>query len=188
MKAALAERKAKGARLGNIRNLPDAQRKGAMANKRAAIFRARELETLFAEAKRLAARTVPEIAAKLNELGERTAQGKAWTPGNFYQARRKKKARKASAGPTPAAIAPPRPSIYDGDGRLTEDGLRRFNAAMAIKRYKPRTSGKLMRDMRFNPYDVSICPGLHYGAPMKMVFREPLQKWIEKVEASGGGP
>jgi hypothetical protein len=181
MRAALGRSKGEGASLGNTSNLRDAQLKGAVSVANLARFRARELENLFAEAERLGARTAQDIAAKLNDAGQKTAQGKAWTTGNVYQRRLKIKARKATVGAKPGPTMPPKPSIYDHHGRLSTDGLRRFKAAMAAKRFRAGTTGKLMMDMGFNRHDVSICESLEQRAPMKVAFREPLRNGSRKL-------
>jgi DNA invertase Pin-like site-specific DNA recombinase len=66
-RAAVAPKKAQGARLGNRTNLPDAQAKGVAANREAAdAFAANVLPTFRA------------IATMLNDRGVRTARGGAW--------------------------------------------------------------------------------------------------------------
>jgi hypothetical protein len=185
-KASLKISKANGVKLGNTKNLSVAQRKGAASNAKAAAFRAREFEKLVAAAERLGARSPRATVAKLNAMGHKTAQGRVWTVENFYRRRGMNAARKAKVV-TSAPIIPTKPSIYDYAGRLTADGLRRFKASMAKKRYKPLTTGKLMLDMGFNRYDVSIRDGLRQLTSMKLGFRGPLQKWIEDTEAGGAG-
>jgi DNA invertase Pin-like site-specific DNA recombinase len=186
-KAALGLTKAQAVKLGNPR-LGDAQRRGSASVKKNAAFRAYEQSRLIAQAKAAGAKTAHDIATKLNEAGHRTAQGKEWTAGNVHQIRRKIKARANSARPKPAPSFSAKPAIFDPDGVLTLDGLGRFNSAMAVKGYKPGATGKLMKDMKFNPHDVSIRPGLLRMAPMKIAFRDPLQTWIEEAETGQGKP
>jgi hypothetical protein len=186
-KAALGLTKAQAVKLGNPR-LGEAQRKGSASIKKTAAFRAYEQSRLIVQAKAAGAKTAHDIATKLNEAGHRTAQGKEWTAGNVHQIRRKIKARADSARPKPAPSFSAKPAIFDPDGLLTLDGLGRFNSAMDVKGYKPGTTGKLMKDMKFNPHDVSISPGLRRIAPMKTAFRDPLQNWIEEAEAGQGKP
>jgi DNA invertase Pin-like site-specific DNA recombinase len=77
-RAALAQKKAQGARLGNRTNLPDAQAKGVAANREAAdAFAANVLPTLR-QIQASGATTFRAIAAALNNRGVRTARGGLW--------------------------------------------------------------------------------------------------------------
>jgi DNA invertase Pin-like site-specific DNA recombinase len=77
-KAALAQRKAQGAVLGNRTNLPDAQAKGVAANREAADAFAANVLPIVRQIQATGATTLRAIAAALNDRGVRTARGGAW--------------------------------------------------------------------------------------------------------------
>lgn len=76
---ALGAKKAAGMLLGNRTNLPEAQRRGADANRRKALIQAQDLLAILDEAKAAGAETKRDFADALNVRGICSAQGKAWT-------------------------------------------------------------------------------------------------------------
>lgn len=178
-------RKRKGLPVGNnTASLEDAQRKGAASNRKLAQQRSVEFDDLEAEAKRSGAKTAKQIAEALNTRGHKTAQGLPWTEGIVHRERGKSKARKVVGSSSPGPSPPTKPPVYAADHRLTPSALDRFETAMAAKKFKPRATGKLMKEMGFSRHDVSIVEALSYGGPMKQAFREPFLKWLEGVEAT----
>ena len=77
-KAALAQKKAQGAVLGNRTNLPDAQAKGVAANREAADAFAANVLPIVRQIQAAGATTFRAIAAALNDRGVRTARGGTW--------------------------------------------------------------------------------------------------------------
>ena len=77
-KAALAQKKAQGAKLGNRTNLPEAQAKGVAANRVAADAFAANLLPIVCQIQAAGATTFRAIATALNDRGVRTARGGAW--------------------------------------------------------------------------------------------------------------
>jgi DNA invertase Pin-like site-specific DNA recombinase len=77
-RAALAQKKAQGALLGNRTNLPDAQAKGAAANREAPDAFAANVLPIVRQIQASGATTFRAIAAALNNRGVRTARGGAW--------------------------------------------------------------------------------------------------------------
>jgi DNA invertase Pin-like site-specific DNA recombinase len=77
-KAALAQKKAQGAVLGNRTNLPDAQAKGVAANRVAADSFAANVLPIVRQIQAAGATTFRAIAKALNDRGVRTARGGAW--------------------------------------------------------------------------------------------------------------
>ena len=77
-KAALAQKKAQGAVLGNRTNLPDAQAKGVAANREAADAFAANVLPIVRQIQAAGATTFRAIAEALNDRGVRTARGGAW--------------------------------------------------------------------------------------------------------------
>jgi DNA invertase Pin-like site-specific DNA recombinase len=76
--AALAQKKARGALLGNRTNLPDAQAKGIAANREAADAFAANVLPIVRQIQASGVTTFRAIAAALNNRGVRTARGGAW--------------------------------------------------------------------------------------------------------------
>ena len=76
--AALAAKKAQGAKLGNRTNLGDAQAKGATANRAAADAFAANVLPVVRQIQASGATTLRAIAEALNARGIRTARGGAW--------------------------------------------------------------------------------------------------------------
>jgi DNA invertase Pin-like site-specific DNA recombinase len=77
-RAALAQKKARGAILGNRTNLPDAQAKGVAANRDAADAFAANVLPIVRQIQAAGATTFRAIATALNDGGVRTARGGAW--------------------------------------------------------------------------------------------------------------
>src|SRR5271155_4834513 len=77
-RAALAQKKAQGAKLGNPTNLGEAQAKGAAANRTAAGTFAANVLPIVRQIGAAGATTHRAIAAALNARGIRTARGGAW--------------------------------------------------------------------------------------------------------------
>ena len=77
-RAALAQKKAHGAVLGNRTNLPDAQAKGVATNREAADAFAANVLPIVRQIQATGATTHRAIAAALNDRGVRTARGGAW--------------------------------------------------------------------------------------------------------------
>jgi DNA invertase Pin-like site-specific DNA recombinase len=77
-RAALAQKKARGALLGNRTNLPNAQAKGVAANREAADAFAANVLPIVRQIQAAGAITYRAIAAALNNRGVRTARGGAW--------------------------------------------------------------------------------------------------------------
>jgi DNA invertase Pin-like site-specific DNA recombinase len=81
----LRQAKLRGAKFGNRTNLPDAQRKGALANRRKADQRRSELEVVIKEIQDSGAKSGAEIAAELNKRGMLTTRGLKWTEANLWR-------------------------------------------------------------------------------------------------------
>jgi DNA invertase Pin-like site-specific DNA recombinase len=77
-RAALAQKKAHGAVLGNRTNLPDAQAKGVETNRQAADAFAANVLPIVRQIQAAGATTFRAIATALNDRGVRTARGVAW--------------------------------------------------------------------------------------------------------------
>jgi DNA invertase Pin-like site-specific DNA recombinase len=77
-RAALAQKKAHGAVLGNRTNLPEAQAKGVAANRKTADAFAANVLPIVRQIQASGATTFRAIAAALNDRGVRTARGEAW--------------------------------------------------------------------------------------------------------------
>jgi DNA invertase Pin-like site-specific DNA recombinase len=79
-KAGLAAAKARGVRLGNRRNLGEAQAKAARSNKAAADAFAARVLPLIHDIQKSGATSLRAIAAVLASRGVPTARGGQWTP------------------------------------------------------------------------------------------------------------
>jgi DNA invertase Pin-like site-specific DNA recombinase len=77
-RAALARKKAQGAVLGNRTNLPEAQVKGAAANREAADKHAANVLPIVREIQAAGITSARDIAKALNARGIRTARGGEW--------------------------------------------------------------------------------------------------------------
>lgn len=78
-KDALAERKARGVKLGNRTNLPEAGKIGAAAMRAAGEARKANIRPIIAEIKAAGVTTLAGIAVALNSRGVRTARGGEWS-------------------------------------------------------------------------------------------------------------
>ncbi|GJD56781.1 hypothetical protein MTDSW087_01401 [Methylobacterium dankookense] len=70
-------------RLGNPTNLPEAQAKGAEANKARADREVRELMPLVQQLRQAGKEKAHEIAEGLNAMGRQTSRGESWKPTNI---------------------------------------------------------------------------------------------------------
>jgi DNA invertase Pin-like site-specific DNA recombinase len=77
-RAALAQKKAQGAKLGNRTNLREAQAKGAATNRNSAETFAANVIPIVRQIQATGATTYRAIAQALNDRGVRTARGGAW--------------------------------------------------------------------------------------------------------------
>ena len=77
-RAALAQKKAHGAVLGNRTNLPEAQAKGVAVNRKTADAFAANVLPIVRQIQAAGATTFRALAAALNDRGVRTARGGAW--------------------------------------------------------------------------------------------------------------
>jgi len=75
--------KERGVVFGNQKNLSEAQKKGAQANRDAAKVRQKELAPIIANIRAKGVHSGAEIAGRLNQLGNRTARGQEWTDQNL---------------------------------------------------------------------------------------------------------
>ncbi|PYB77577.1 recombinase family protein [Rhizobium wuzhouense] len=78
-KKGLSRIKASGVKLGNPKNLNEAQRRGAQANKKRAEKKARELADVI-KAYGWHDLNMPKLAEALNRAGIKTSRNKPWTP------------------------------------------------------------------------------------------------------------
>jgi DNA invertase Pin-like site-specific DNA recombinase len=78
-KAALGAAKARGAKLGNPTNLPEAQAKGANTNREAADEWAKGLVGVIADIEGQGFTSAAKVAAELNRRHVKTARGGQWT-------------------------------------------------------------------------------------------------------------
>lgn len=81
-KTGLQRAKSQGRVLGNTKNLPDAQKKGAATNSRKAELRRLELMPVISEIRAAGLKTAAAIADALNERSVPTPSGKPWTGPN----------------------------------------------------------------------------------------------------------
>jgi DNA invertase Pin-like site-specific DNA recombinase len=81
-KAGLQRAKKEGRVLGNTKNLPDAQKKGAATNSRKAEHRRLELTPIISEVQAAGMKTATAIADALNKRSVPTPSGKPWTGPN----------------------------------------------------------------------------------------------------------
>ncbi|CDZ35843.1 Site-specific recombinase, DNA invertase Pin [Neorhizobium galegae bv. officinalis] len=86
-KQALSQKKASGTLLGNRKNLPEAQRLGADANKRRAEEKASEIAGLI-EANGWQKLSLPALVGALNGIGIKTSRGESWTAAALRKPRK----------------------------------------------------------------------------------------------------
>ena len=82
-KKALQVLKANDKRLGNTKNLSEAQKMGAASNKRRSRLTTQEYAPIIQRIDPEGEMTKQQIADALNALGRRTYSGKLWTTGNI---------------------------------------------------------------------------------------------------------
>ncbi|MBM1172848.1 recombinase family protein [Microvirga arabica] len=75
--------KDQGQRLGNLKSLKEAQRKGGEATKRKSTLRTLEYEPLIRQIRDTGAKTAREFADALNQRNRLTPQGKPWNEENI---------------------------------------------------------------------------------------------------------
>jgi DNA invertase Pin-like site-specific DNA recombinase len=181
-KEALQQRKAAGVRLGNPTNLKDAQAKGAASNRELAKLRQDDFAKALSEARARGALTAKEIADALNKMDFPTARGGAWTQENVYRKMGNQNANSRNGRGKFSESAPSLQPFAGSERILTPEGVERVRKAMEASKYKPGTSGKLMNDMGFNPYDTSVIPGLSGLAPLKEEHLSALTEWVTERE------
>lgn len=86
-KQALSQKKASGTPLGNRKNLPEAQKLGADANKRRAEEKIREIANLM-ETNGWQSLSLPALVNVLNGMGMKTNRGGLWTAAALRKPRR----------------------------------------------------------------------------------------------------
>lgn len=86
-KQALSQKKASGALLGNRTNLPEAQRRGADANKRRAEEKVHEIASVI-EINNWQSFSLPALVDALNGIGVKTSRGGAWTAAALRKPRK----------------------------------------------------------------------------------------------------
>lgn len=89
LKKGIRRAKERGVVFGNPKNLPEAQKKGAKATRKAAMVRQRELAPIVASIREAGAVSGAELTRQLNLLGNRTARGMEWTEQNLRRVLRK---------------------------------------------------------------------------------------------------
>jgi DNA invertase Pin-like site-specific DNA recombinase len=183
-KKALAERKAKGVKLGNRTNLDEAQRKGAAKNRAVGSQRRAEFEEMLRLARKAGAKSVVEIAADLNARGFRTARGGDWKASNVHRMLKEIDAAPSSSGVSrssskPAPSTKPR-TIFDANGYLLPDGVRRIRQIMDHRKIK---MGVVMKELGHKALDASL------GNAMRgdRRFTDPkLFDWVSEQEKALG--
>jgi hypothetical protein len=169
----VASRRSAGLPLGNMKNLPAAQRKGAASVKRAARLRGDEFDDLDKAAAALGFSTASEFAGWLNKAGRLTARGKSWTKENIYSNRQRGRARKVTTvKPVPATTR----VVYDSERRMIPASEAVVKAIMVAKGWEPRHTGKLMRELGLNPSDATVFTGCRHNEEKA----EKMQAWVDK--------
>jgi DNA invertase Pin-like site-specific DNA recombinase len=183
-KAALDKRRAQGVKLGNRKNLAEAQQKGAAVNSAIGRERLEEFKRALAEVRQTGASSVKEIAAALNRGGRRTARGGEWAEANVHRILKKIREAPLVAEVTPPpAPKPRREPIYSPSGYICSSGKRRIQRIMSHRNLK---FGDVMREMGLNPVDASVSNAVHVNTRVKPEKLEKLQDWVEANEASLG--
>jgi DNA invertase Pin-like site-specific DNA recombinase len=183
-KAALDKVRAQGVKLGNRKNLAEAQLKGAAVNSAIGRERLEEFKCALAEVRQTGASSVKEIAAALNGSGHRTARGGEWAEANVH--RMLKNIRKAPLVAEVNQIAAPKPKrepISSPSRHIIPSGADRIQRIMNLRNLK---FGDVMREMGLNPVDPSVSNAVHVNTRVKPEKLEKLQDWVEANEASYG--
>jgi hypothetical protein len=154
----------------------------AKSNEEKAKTRLREFEIVLAEARGLGARTAKEVAAQFNEMGHRTANGRAWTAENISGYLRKLRAAKVGGEALGAATPPKLPPIADANRVLTPDGVARVKKAKITKGFKPGARGVLMVELGYSRYDASM--DITGKIPIEEGRLRALEKWLVEIEAT----
>lgn len=187
-KKALAERKAKGVKLGNTTNLDEAQRKGAEKNRALGKQRRAEFEAMLRMAKKAGARSAVEIAADLNARGFRPARGGEWKASNVHRMLKKlgaaPSASKGNSRRSAKAVSLPKPEpIFEASGYIRPDGVRRIEQFMARRRIK---HGNLMTMIGRNSLDTSLAYAMRRGTRFDRDMGVKIEALINQDEATLG--
>jgi DNA invertase Pin-like site-specific DNA recombinase len=183
-KAKLDELRAQGVKLGNRKNLAEAQQKGAAANSAIGRERLEEFMRALAEVRQTGASSVKEIAAALNRSGHRTARGGEWAEANVH--RMLKNIREAPLIAEVNQIPAPKPKrepISSPSRHIIPSGADRIQRIMNRRNLK---FGDVMREMGLNPLDASVSNAVNVNTRVKPEKLEKLQDWVEANEASFG--
>jgi hypothetical protein len=156
-KMALAERKAKGMKLGNRTNLDEAQRKGAEKNRALGKQRRAEFEELVRLARGTGAKTVVEITADINARGFRTARGGEWKVANVHRVLKEiggAPSASSASGRSGKRAEPSKPEpLIDPSGYLIESGVKRIERIMERRKMK---IGDVSKELGGKPLDASL--------------------------------
>jgi hypothetical protein len=182
-KKALAERKARGVKLGNPTNLDEAQRKGAATNRALGKQRRAEFEEMLQVAKKAGATSAAEIAAELNARGFRTARGGDWKVSNVHRMLKEI----GDAPPSSSGVsrrspkpAPPPAPVFDRDDHLLPAGKDRILRIMDLRKIK---SGHIMREIGFKPLNVSLGNAMNQGTRVSPEMSVKITDWVHRNEA-----
>lgn len=181
---ALAERKAKGVKLGNRKNLADAQRRGAEANTALGKHRRAEFEVLAAEAGKAGAVNAREIADYLNGRGLRTARGGEWKTANVHRMLKEIDASSmsASARKRVSETSAPKP-VFDPDGYPLSGADDRIYRIIERRGMKP---GDVMAETGFKRLDASLWNALRWSRRVKPEMRVKVTAWVHANEIKLG--
>jgi DNA invertase Pin-like site-specific DNA recombinase len=183
-KAALAERKAKGVKLGNRKNLSDAQRKGAAANSLQGKHRRAEFTVLAAEAREAGATNAREIANYLNGKGLKTARGGEWKPSNVHRMLQDHSApSKRSSAPKRPPKAPERKPLFDRDGYPLPGASDRISKIMEVRSLKP---GDVMAETGFKRLDAALWNALKRRRRVNPAMSDKVAAWVNANEIDLG--
>lgn len=137
---ALAERKAKGMKLGNRTNLGEAQRKGAEKNRALGKQRRAEFEEMVRLSKDSGAKTVAEITTDINARGFRTARGGEWKVANVHRLLKEiggSPSASSASGRSLKRAEPVKPEpLFDPSGYLIQSGIKRIERIMERRKMK----------------------------------------------------
>jgi hypothetical protein len=183
-KAALDKRRAQGVKLGNRKNLAEAQQKGAAANSAIGRERLEEFRRALAEVRQTGASSVKEIAAALNRSGHKTARGGEWAEANVHRVLKKIREAPLVAEVTPPPAPKPRNEPVSSPSRqLHRSGAARIQRIMDLRNLK---LGQVMREMGLRPLDASVGSAMVGRSRVQAETLVKLQDWVEANEASLG--
>ena len=181
-KAKLDELRAQGVKLGNRKNLAEAQQKGAAVNSAIGRERLEEFKRALAEVRQTGASSVKEIAAALNRSGHRTARGGEWAEANVH--RMLKNIRKAPlvAEVNQIPAAKPRSEPISSPSRhIIPSGADRIRRIMNLRKLK---NGDVMRELGLRPLDASVGSAMGGRSRVQAETLVKLQDWVEANEKS----